>query len=295
MDDKIEQIERGLDKDTAKAIAISDTVNGIKFAGMGEVMEFAKLMSLATGAVPPYLRGNPGACLAIAVQAIGWEMEPFSVANKSYFVNDRVAFEAQLIQSVINQRAPIKGRIKGEYSGNGGERQLTVWAILDEDGEKVEYTSPMKKDIGVQNSPLWKSDPDQQLWYYSTRAMCRRHFPDVLMGVYAKDELSDKPMRDVTPKASFTERLEAAQGGGEVVDGQPDEKELTAETEPLEPDLPPELEADVMSDEYTAGANCFNDGIVVADCPHEIGTQAAADWLGGWYMGKVAKGPDDAE
>lgn len=43
------------------------------------------------------------------------------------------------------------------------------------------------------NSPLWKADPDQQHFYYSGRAMCRRHFPDVLLGVYARDEMEDSP------------------------------------------------------------------------------------------------------
>ena len=292
-----EKLEGALDKGVTGSTAVNTDIGGIHFQNMGEVMEFSKLMALAAGAVPPHLRGNPGACLGVCVQALGWRMDPFAVANKSYFVNDRLSYEAQLVQAVIDQRAPIKGRIKGEYSGEGPNRQLTVWAILEEDGERVEYTSPLKKDIGVQNSPLWKSDPDQQLWYYSTRAMCRRHFPDVILGVYAKDELGEK-MRDITPKRSFTQRLaaqNATDGDQEppVDDGAentPDvETDATVDdVEEIPAKTESEIEPELGSEEFMAGSNCNRDGIPLADCPHEVGTQEAADWMAGW------KGIDNA-
>ncbi|KAB0269277.1 recombinase RecT [Microvirga brassicacearum] len=165
------------------------------FANMNEVMEFGKLMSISQVAVRKHLRGNPGACLAVCIQAIEWRMSPYAVANKSYAVNDQLAFEAQLIHAVILQRAPIKGRVKSEYKGEGDSRTLRVWAELsDGSGEIVDYESPLFGKIQPKNSPLWKNDPDQQLHYYSVRAWCRRHFPDVILGVYARDEL--EPARD---------------------------------------------------------------------------------------------------
>lgn len=115
-------------------------------------------------------------------------MSPFAVANKSYSVNDRLAFEAQLINAVILRRAPIKGRFRISYTGDGGQRRCRVEATLT-DGDVVDYESPPIDKIPVKNSPLWKGDPDQQLFYYSSRAMCRRHFPDVLLGIYSPDEI----------------------------------------------------------------------------------------------------------
>lgn len=170
----------------------------VDFASLEQMTEFAKLMAESDVAVPEHLRGNIGACLAVVIQAREWEMSPFSVANKSYKVKDRLAYEAQLINAVILQRAPIKGRFKVSYSGDGPKRRCKVVATLN-DGETVEYESPEIGRIPVQNSPLWKGDPDQQLYYYSSRAMCRRHFPDVILGVYSMDEIRDQQVRDVTP------------------------------------------------------------------------------------------------
>jgi RecT family len=176
------------------SLAVADKAGGVAFVSMDQVLEFAKLMALSSVAVPKHLRGNPGACLAVCIQALEWQMSPFSVANKSYSVNDRLSYEAQLVEAVILRRAPIKGRPKIEYTGDGDARICKIWAELrDEPGEIVSYESPKFGRITPKNSPLWKADPDQQHFYYSVRAWCRRHFPDVLLGVYARDEIDDHP------------------------------------------------------------------------------------------------------
>lgn len=208
-----EKIADRINPDVTNALAVSDSAGGVAFANAGQAMEFAKLMSISSVAVPKHLRGNPGACLAVVIQAVEWRLSPYAVANKSYAVNDRLAYESQLIQAVVLQRAPIKGRFQVHYSGEKEERTCHVSAEL-EDGTMVDFTSPPIGAIPVKNSPLWKADPDQQLYYYSARALCRRHFPDVLLGVYARDEIENEPAigpdraRDVTPKKSIEEKLD---------------------------------------------------------------------------------------
>lgn len=188
-----DRIASKIDTKIAGQLQVSAGAGGISFANASEVMEFAKMMAISDVAVPKHLRKSPGACLGIILQSIEWKMSPFAVANKSYMVNDRLAYEAQLIHAVALQRAPIKGRFKFEFSGEGATRRCRAWTtISDEFGEEtVDYTSPMISEIKIQNSPLWKSDPDQQLTYYSVRALCRRHFPDVLMGIFAPDEFDN--------------------------------------------------------------------------------------------------------
>lgn len=302
-----QKIEGAINKDVTAGTLVSQDGGGIAFSSIEQVMEFSKMMAVSKAAVPQHLRGNPGACLGVCVQALEWRMSPFSVANKSYFVSERLAYEAQLIQAVINQRAPIEGRIKGEYMGEGGERQLRVWATLKDGGDTVEYTSPMKKDIKVQNSPLWKSDPDQQLWYYSTRAMCRRHFPDVILGVYAKDEINPSSMRDVTPQgeSDLTKRLKAAQEPEpEVVAGDPPDAPMASGSSneevksPTEESLPSrDINDDVDDAEVSLefdptdvfpGSAEYNEGMAAAeeDVPEDLNPYDAnpeySNWLAGY-------------
>lgn len=185
------RLESSLDKGVAGGIAVSPS-RGLIIESTAQMMEFAKLMAISKEAVPKHLRENPGACLAVCIQAYDWKINPFALANKSYLVNDRIAYEAQIYHAILLQRAPISGRIRKEYTGEGQNRRLKVWAKLsDGSGETVFYQSPKIGDIKVQNSPLWKTDPDQQLFYFAVRSFARSEFPDVMMGIVTVDEMQD--------------------------------------------------------------------------------------------------------
>ena len=175
---------------------------------LGDIVRFAEVMSKADVAIPKHLRGNPGACLAVCMQAMKWEMDPFSVAQKSYKVGDLMAYEAQLIAAVINTRAGLKQRPQIDYDGEGADRVCVV-TFNAVDGSTHVYRSPRFVLITPKNSPLWKSDPDQQQAYYSLRAGARRHFPEVILGVYDRDEIAEA--RDVTPvseeRSGFAARI----------------------------------------------------------------------------------------
>ena len=289
-------IEGRIDREVAGDITISRSEGGISLRTGAEMMEFAKMMSVAKGAVPKHLRGEPGMCLAVCVQATNWRMDPFAVANKSYFVSDRIAFEAQLVQAVIEQRAPIKGRIKGEYTGEGAGRQCHLRVVSAEDGDEITYTSPEIGKIKTKNSPLWQADPDQQLWYYSARAMCRRHFPDVLLGVYAQDELAGPArMRDVTPeKGEGTSHLQALmekqRAGSDA--GEPD---VVDEPTPPAPEVEDaEIVADPEHPLYQEGMKAVQDFGPSAAPPDEYaeGSEQLEQWMHG-FRDQVEADADD--
>jgi len=185
-----DRIESAINRTTAGGIALSSKA-GLVITSMDQALEFAKLMSLSKEGVPKHCRNVPGICLSICIQGFEWGISPFALANKSYIVNDRICYEASLYQSVVARRAPIVGRVKMEFKGEGQDRSCRVWAELDDGTGTVDYTSPLFKTINPKNSPLWKNDPDQQLFYFSVRAFARRHFPDVMMGIYTVDEMMD--------------------------------------------------------------------------------------------------------
>jgi hypothetical protein len=214
----IERIEAKIDRTVAGAVTVSDSMGGMLFQNMSEVLEFAKLMAVSDLAVPKHLRGNAGACLSIVTQALEWRMSPFSVANKSYSVNDRLAYESQLIHAVVEARAPLKRRLQCSYEGTDAKLVCIVTGQFKNEPDPVIYRSPEIGKITTKNSPLWKSDPEQQLWYYAVRAFARRFCPDVLLGIYSEEELREigpENARDITPaKPDVAERLGKKKGRG---------------------------------------------------------------------------------
>lgn len=173
------------------SVGVTSSLTGSKIApqNLGEVVKFAEVMARADIALPKHLRGNAGACMAVALQAMEWNLSPFAVASKSYAVNGAIAYEAQLIAAVVNTRSGIKGRLRYQFDGEGPSLTCTVTGVLD--GEECTYTSPPMGSITTKNSPLWKSDPQQQLGYFAARSWARRHCPEVILGVYDRDEAEE--------------------------------------------------------------------------------------------------------
>ncbi|GGO96403.1 recombinase RecT [Stakelama pacifica] len=199
-------------------------------ANMGEAMEIARLMA-GSNFVAPHLRGKPGDCLAVVMQAARWAMDPFAVANKTFFVNDRIAYEAQLVTAVINSSGVLDGRLHPEWEGEGNELVCTVTGKLKGDDEPKKRRVAIK-NITTRNSPLWKQDPEQQIGYYASRAWVRLHAPEVLLGVYSPDEF-EAPM-SAAGAGSLAETREAKPLTAAMLTQQATDKQVAEHVEAID-------------------------------------------------------------
>jgi len=183
-----------------------ENTGGLKLAitTFAEAEKFATLMSVSNF-VPKHLRGKPADCLAVLLQSMRWEMDPFAVAQKTYFVNDGMGYEAQLVAAIICSRAPIKARPDIEWKGEGENLECKVTATFRGEERPKSFTGKMKT-ITTRNSPLWKQQPEQQLAYFTLRAWARLYCSDVIMGVYTKEEREE--MIDITPQPSAARAIE---------------------------------------------------------------------------------------
>lgn len=222
---------------------------------MENMMAMANVMAKGVATVPKHLRGNQGDCLAVVMQAAQWGMNPFAVAQKTHLVNGTLGYEAQLVNAAVNTMAPTKDRINYEWFGDWAkvmgkfeERtskkkvdedtgqplkyRVPGWTIADEAGLGIRVSATMKGEdkprvlelllvqCRVRNSPLWADDPRQQIAYLGVKRWVRLHCPDVLLGVYTRDELEERePPRDmgtaevVVPPALLAKAQEAADKG----------------------------------------------------------------------------------
>jgi hypothetical protein len=217
--------QRKVDRSIADTIQIGK--GGINFQNAGEAMEFARLMSASGAMVPKHLRGQPGACLGVIGTAVRFDIDPFALAQKTYFVNDMIAFESAFFMAIINVHAPLKTRPDIRFEGEGPDRRCIVSGDFLKGGLR-EYKSPRFADIQPKNSPLWKNDPDQQMAYSSLRAFARRWCPEIIMGMYDIDEMREAAMVDVSPKDEdkpaaprSLDDFAAAAEAGAVLQGRP--------------------------------------------------------------------------
>ena len=158
------------------------------FVTMADMMQFAQLMAGGGSMVGAAFRNKPGACLGIITQAARLNMDPFALSQKAYVIKETISYEAQAVISMVYASGIVDGRMRYTFEGEGQDRVCIVTVKFKGDPVSVVHRSPPYKQIQPKNSPLWKTDPDQQQSYYTARTMARLHAPDVLMGVYTCDE-----------------------------------------------------------------------------------------------------------
>lgn len=156
---------------------------------MNSLLAFADMMAKSSVTVPDHLKGKPADCMAIAMQAMQWGMNPFAVAQKTHIVSGRLGYEAQLVNAVVQQSNAIRGAFSYEYRGDGPAMECRVGAVLRGE-ESVTWGEWLKSsDVTTKNSPLWKVNPKQQLGYLQVKNWSRLYCPGAILGVYTPDEL----------------------------------------------------------------------------------------------------------
>ncbi len=186
------------------------------------IQSFANLMAKGAVSVPKHLRGNMGDCMAITIQALGWRMNPFAVAQKTHLSQSgALGYEAQLISAILVSTGAVKSEPDYEPIGDwskvlgkveertgkarddgtpGGKYYVATYTKKDEEGlgvivratlanGQVRELPVMLSQAYPRFSTQWATDPYQQLCYLAVRKWGRLHSPGAILGVYTPDEL----------------------------------------------------------------------------------------------------------
>ena len=193
---------------------------------LAAIQAFSQVMASGMATVPEHLRGNPSDCMAITMQAMQWQMNPYAVAQKTFVVNGVLGYEAQLVNAVISTRGPLTGRIEYDWFGpwekiigkfdirkndKGKEYRVPGWKLADENGIGVRVWATLRGETKprelvlllaqarTRNSTLWADDPRQQLAYLALKRWARLYCPEVILGVYTRDELEEPQEKIINP------------------------------------------------------------------------------------------------
>lgn len=172
-------------------IAVASAAMMMNPEHMKALIAFSEMMAKSVVAVPAHLRGKPADCLAIAMQATQWGMNAFSVSQKTHLVNGALGYEAQLVNAVVQSSGAIKGTFKYEYKGEGKTLECRVGAVISGETEITWGEYLADASVATKNSPLWKTNPKQQLGYLQVKNWARLYCPGAILGIYTDDELLD--------------------------------------------------------------------------------------------------------
>jgi len=181
------------------------------------IQAVGKMMARGAVTIPKHLQGNEADCCAVALQAFGWHMNPFAVAQKTHITKGgALGYEAQLVNAVIQASGALEGDPDYEYLGdwskvlgkvkemksdNGGKYYVATYTQADEEGLGVVVKARLRgeahpRELTVMMSQAWPrfstqwaTDPKQQISYLAMRKFVRLHKPGVLLGIYTNDEM----------------------------------------------------------------------------------------------------------
>ncbi|MBL8506559.1 MAG: recombinase RecT, partial [Methylobacillus glycogenes] len=144
---------------------------------MARVTKFADTMASSKVTVPKHLQGNPGDCAAIIIQAAQWGMNPYAVAQKTHLVNGVLGYEAQLVNAVLQSMGIIEGEFVYDYKGTSGSIECRVGASPRGRNDVLWSEWLNERDVTTKNSPLWKTNPKQQMGYLQVKNWARKYYP----------------------------------------------------------------------------------------------------------------------
>ncbi len=241
----------------------------------------AEIMAGSRMTVPKHLQGNVGDCMAIIMQAAQWQMNPYAVAQKTHMVNNVLGYEAQLVNAVITSRAPVKERLHFEWYGdwskvNGKDDKsptlgVRVSATLRGENAPRVIDISMAQVGPVRNSPLWGTDPRQQIAYLATKRWARLYCPDVILGVYTPDEVIEREELDVTPVQSTVKKHQGASG----LKAQMAERETAVEVEII--DMAPNFDVQGLINQINALSTIEELKALAKTIPADLGEPAKTD------------------
>ncbi|MDV3469047.1 recombinase RecT [Stenotrophomonas sp. C3(2023)] len=158
---------------------------------LSEVMAKANL-------VPEHLRGKPGDCLLIVMQAQRWGMDAVSVAQCTSVVHGKLCYEGKLVAAALYSMGAIEGRLEYDIQGTGQNASITVTATPRGGrgpqlvrGTVKDWRTYGKDKTGARIDNAWDKIPEDMLVYRGTRQWARRYAPEALLGVYTPDEMED--------------------------------------------------------------------------------------------------------
>ncbi|MNM48488.1 RecT family protein [compost metagenome] len=184
-------------------ISTGQRMNALVPNNIGEALQLADIMAQAN-LMPEHLRGKPGDCLLVVMQAQRWGMDAVSVAQSTAVVRGKLCYEGKLVAAALYAMGAIDGRLRYEFSGTGQNRCVRVTGKPR--GTASEQVVEGTVADWQTNNDAWKRQPDDMLVYRGTRQWARRYAPDAMLGVYTPDEMEDtEPHRTVATVAVRTE------------------------------------------------------------------------------------------
>jgi hypothetical protein len=202
----IQRAEKLIVHDDSELSYLLDTARYEHLYRIATMMDHASI-------VPKHLKGESADegranCFMVLNQALRFKIDPFALAQMTYVVGGKLAYEGKFVAAMVNTRAGLISPLSYSFDGAGENRTITVSGAFARDGE-VRTVTVCVKDAKTSNK-IWQTDPDQKLVYNGAIKWARRHCPEVIAGILIDDDLDRIVEADVSNTPTNAPRISKA-------------------------------------------------------------------------------------
>lgn len=165
---------------------------GVTFRDVSDIEKFATLIH-RTSLVPDAYRGKVGDCIAVIAYGLELGLNPMQALQNIAFVNGKPSVYGDMLVALVR----TSGMLEWMRETAPHEIESTGKAVCEvkrkgEEAVKREFTQAMAEKAGLlQKAGVWKTYPSRMLQMRARSWALRDVFPDVLRGLYAREEAED--------------------------------------------------------------------------------------------------------
>lgn len=152
--------------------------------------------------IPSSFRGKPADVFVALEWGTELGLQPMAALQNIYVVNGRPTLSSQCMAGLVKGRADYMGM---KIEANTEKATATITRKLQSGATETHTGSFSIKEAqaaGLTSKDNWKAYPQQMLEARAVAFAMRKAYPDILMGVYTKEELEDIEPRNITPEAT---------------------------------------------------------------------------------------------
>ena len=174
-----------------------------EFAALHEQRKYWDAMiSNARDMIPSHIRNGYQAILVVGYgRSLG--LPDITSLQEITVIKGKIFMSAKLQMALVRQRCP-HARISVSKCDSSGA-WLVVKRGVDEPEIEVSFTLEEAKRAGLGGNN-WEKYPADMVWARAVSRMCRRVFPDITLGAYALEEVSDMESVDTEEEVPLSEK-----------------------------------------------------------------------------------------
>ena len=153
---------------------------------------------------------TPEAVMTVVIMGAEIGLTMMQAITSIYVFSGRPTIAAKALVALVKRSPACKSFRLVETSD---ERATYATERVGEEGvTKLTYTISQAKQAGLVNKDNWKHHPAEMLRARASAALCHAVYPDVTLGIYAREEIEDEPSlagEGAAPHRITTEQLQA--------------------------------------------------------------------------------------